>query len=71
MGKPSSETFPVGTRSKIFLSTTAVYSKHLNIKYTEYTGDQTMIIPSLKLSLQKSFNQSVQFIKSFMAYTWF
>ena len=29
------------------------------------------IIPSLSINMQKSFNQSAQFIKSFVRYTWF
>ena len=58
--KPSSKTFSLGTRSKTFLkSTTAVYSKHLNVINTEWIRSYTNNYSIPKISMQKSFNQSI------------
>ena len=57
----------MGTRSKTFL--TSGTGHPTNVKYTEQTGDQTRNYP-VTLSIQKLLNQSAQFIKAFVRYTY-
>ena len=55
---------------KLRLSTTAGVPQHLNVKDKELIGRQTKNY-SISINMQKSFNQSAQFIKSFVRHTWF
>ena len=62
------------SQTEFFLKTLAKYNysgpQHLDIKDPEWTGHQTKNY-SITISMLKSFNQSAQFIKSFVRYTCF
>ena len=60
MGKPSSKTFPMGSRNKISFLKSKTAVDPANVKDTEQISGQTKNY-SITISMQKSFNQSTRF----------
>ena len=54
----------------LWLFTPARVTQHLNAEDTEQTGHETKNY-SININMQELFNQSAQFIKLFVRYTWF
>ena len=54
----------------LWLCTPARVTQHLNVEDTEQTGHETKNY-SININMQELFNQSAQFIKLFVRYTWF